>query len=81
MSELDLTITDFAQGDDQVRKALVEEISEHLNGLKPFAELSSRAQMIIEVWECSREHEESLHGGTMGYPVDDDDIPLQDEDI
>ena len=80
MKELDMCVTDIAHGDEQKRLKMVEEISEHLNGIRPFHELSFESQRAIEVWETQNEDQTSYHQGTMGYPQDDDDIPLNEEE-
>ena len=78
MNELDLCITDVAHGDENLRKQLVEEINDHLQGIKPFDELSLSARGVIEIWETTNEHEMSYHGGTLGFPQDDDDLLIQE---
>ena len=79
MKELDFCITEMCFGDDEKRLKMVEEIGEHLNGIRPFHELSFESQRALEVWETSGEQELSYDQGTMGYPADDDDLPIQED--
>lgn len=80
MNELDLCIEDMAEGNAKVKIEMVEEIMEHLNGLREFKDLSERSKLAMETWETGKIDEISHNQPHLGWPVDDDDIPLYEQD-
>jgi len=51
MNELDLCISDIANGDEKLRQSMIEEITDHLNGTTPWNQLSRESQMAYEIFE------------------------------
>lgn len=78
MNELDLCIQEVSEEDQNIRDSVTAEISDHLNGLKPFYELSFRAQRAIEIWETTNEEESYRMGQLCSYPCDEE-ITLEEE--
>lgn len=50
MKELDLSIDEYARGNQNLRSELVEEVNEYLHGNKAFYDMSPHAQRVVEVY-------------------------------
>ena len=81
MKELAFTITEVANGNKALEERMMDEVELHLNGLLPFGEMSMESQRAFELFEIGQKDEISYHQGHLGYPVDDDDLPLTEEEI
>lgn len=71
MSELDIEVLEMSKGDSRLYFSLVEEINEHLEGLRSFSELSCRAQIVLERWETGNTAE--ING------TEPDDLTVEEE--
>ena len=81
MNELDLCIQEVALDDKALRDKITDELVLHLNGLLPYNEMSQGAQRAISIFETAKMDELSYHEGHLGFPVDDDDLPLDGENV
>jgi hypothetical protein len=79
MNELDQCINDIAMDDVDLKESMVLEIQEHLNGMRPYEDLTYEAQRAIDVW-TTMNADEVHYNEQFNHPgYDDSDGMLEEE--
>jgi len=72
MNQLDLCISDIANGDKDLERQIRDEMELHLNGLLHYSELCESSQKAICAFEQANKAEMDYNSGRLGMPEEDE---------